>query len=95
MPFEKDENEIGALWAKTSAKGNEFMSGTINGVDVVCFKAKPSPSGKGPAWRVLKSQPRDGARFDARDEQRKVKRAYNATSGTERDMTRDDDTTWG
>jgi hypothetical protein len=59
MAFTKDENEIGALWSKTSGKGVEFMSGTIEGVgDVVCFKAKPSASGKGPAWRVLKSTPR-------------------------------------
>ncbi len=82
MPFEKDENEIGALWAKTSAKGNEFMSGTINGVDVVCFKAKPSPSGKGPAWRVLKSQPREAGRFDSRREDTRTPPP-------------DDDTTWG
>jgi uncharacterized protein (DUF736 family) len=59
MPFEKDENELGALWAKTSGKGVEYLSGTIEGVgDVVCFAAKPTASGKGPTWRVLKSQPK-------------------------------------
>jgi len=59
MPYEKDPNECGALWEKTSAKGVQFLSGVINGVDVVCFKAKPVE--RGPTWRVLKSQPRDTA----------------------------------
>jgi uncharacterized protein (DUF736 family) len=59
MGFEKDPNELGALWAKTSRNGAEFLSGTINGVDVVCFKVK-TQTAKGPTWRVLKSQPRDG-----------------------------------
>lgn len=60
MP-ESDDREIGALWAKTSRNGAEFLSGTINGVDVVCFRnAKAADNPKAPAWRVLKSQPRDG-----------------------------------
>ena len=63
MPFEKDENEIGALWAKTSAKGNEFMSGTIDGMDVVCFRNTKKTSEKQPDWRVLKSKPRE-SRFE-------------------------------
>jgi uncharacterized protein (DUF736 family) len=66
MHYEKDPNEIGALWAKTSGKGVEFLSGTIDGVDVVCFKAKPTTSGKGPTWRVLKSQPREETRAPER-----------------------------
>jgi hypothetical protein len=58
MPFEKDPNEVGALWIKTSARG-EFLSGKIEGIgDVVCFPVK-NPGPKSPAWRVLKSQPRD------------------------------------
>ncbi len=59
MAFEKDPDELGALWLKTSARG-EYMTGTINGVNVVCFPAKKT-SDKSPAWRVLKSKPRDGA----------------------------------
>lgn len=59
MPYEKDDSEIGALWAKTSRNGTEFLSGTINGVEVVCFRSK-SQSPKAPAWTVLKSKPRDG-----------------------------------
>lgn len=50
------ENELGALWHKTGAKG-DYMTGEIGGVKVVCFPAKPSD--KGPAWRVLESKPRD------------------------------------
>jgi len=56
MAFEKNPDELGALWAKTGAKG-DYMTGTIGGVNVVCFPAKPSE--KGPAWRVLKSKPRE------------------------------------
>ncbi len=59
MPFEKNPDELGALWIKRSAKG-EYMTGTINGVAVVCFPAKRT-SEKSPAWRVLKSKPREDA----------------------------------
>lgn len=59
MPFERDENEIGALWIKTSRNGNEFMSGTINGQDVVVFRNTNKRSEKAPDWRVMKSQPRE------------------------------------
>lgn len=53
----KDPNEIGALWVKSSAKG-EYMTGEIGGVKVVCF-ANKTGNEKAPQWRVLKSQPRD------------------------------------
>ena len=56
MAFEKNPDELGALWAKTGAKG-DYLTGEINGVKVVCFPAKPTE--KGPAWRVLKSKPRE------------------------------------
>jgi hypothetical protein len=63
MAFEKDPNEIGALWSKSGAKG-EYLTGTIDmgdgPVKVVCFAVKKS-SDKSPAWRVLKSVPREGA----------------------------------
>jgi uncharacterized protein (DUF736 family) len=59
MAFTKDENEIGALWVRTSAKG-DYMTGEINGVKVVCFRNK-SDHDKAPAWRVLKSKPREDA----------------------------------
>jgi hypothetical protein len=70
MAYEKDPNELGALWLKTGTKG-EYLSGTIDGIGaVVCFKAKPTE--KGPTWRVLKSQPREDSaslrRRDARED---------------------------
>lgn len=57
MAFEKNPDELGALWAKTGSNG-PYLTGEINGVKVVCFPAKPTE--KGPAWRVMKSKPRDG-----------------------------------
>ncbi len=58
MAYEKDPDELGALWLRTSAAGNEFMTGKIEGVgDVVVFRAKASE--KGPTWRVMKSKPKD------------------------------------
>jgi hypothetical protein len=59
MAFEKDPNEIGTLWKKSGAKG-EYMTGEIAGQKVVCFAVK-SDNPKAPAWRVLKSQPKDAA----------------------------------
>lgn len=60
MPdFKKDPNEIGALWLRTSAKG-EFLAGTVNGQDVVCFP-NTSKNPKAPAYRVMKSKPKPDA----------------------------------
>ncbi len=55
---ERDPNELGALWIKSSSRG-EFMTGTINGVAVVVFKNDRKSSANQPDWRVLKSQPRE------------------------------------
>lgn len=71
MPYEQNPDEIGVLWQKTSAKGTEFMSGKINGVDVVCFRADKK-SEKSPDWRVLKSKPRDNSGEPRRDTQRRT-----------------------
>ena len=57
MPVERDDDELGALWERKSNKGELMMTGTIDGVDVVCFLVKRS-SEKSPHWRVLKSRPR-------------------------------------
>lgn len=67
MAYEKDPDEIGALWVRTSAAGKEYMTGEINGEKVVLFRAKASE--KGPAWRVMKSKPRDGAPAAERESQ--------------------------
>lgn len=52
-------DELGALWIKESARG-EYMTGTINGVKVVCFRNDRKKSDNQPDWRVMKSKPRDG-----------------------------------
>lgn len=57
MPYEKDPNEIGALWEKEGKRGT-YMTGTINGVRVVLFKNGNKGNEKSPDWRVLKSQPK-------------------------------------
>jgi uncharacterized protein (DUF736 family) len=88
MAYEKDPAELGALWAKTSAKGVEFLSGTINGVEVVCFKnTKGEGNPKAPAWRVLKSQPRDGqAESTRRLDSREGPRLDSRVGGTDVDF---------
>jgi hypothetical protein len=64
MAYERDPNEIGALWLKAGAKG-DYLTGEINGVKVVCF-AVQKRSEKSPTWRVLKAQPRgERAPYDA------------------------------
>jgi uncharacterized protein (DUF736 family) len=57
MPTQEDK--LGALWLKTSAKGAKFMSGKINGVDVVIFKNTFKEEEKHPDYIVYKSQPRE------------------------------------
>jgi hypothetical protein len=57
MAYEKDPDELGALWLKSGAKG-EYLTGEISGVKVVCLKVT-AKSEKSPTWRVLKSKPRD------------------------------------
>jgi hypothetical protein len=57
MAFEKDPDEIGALWLKSGAKG-DYMTGEIAGQKVVCFSVT-GKSEKSPTWRVMKSKPKD------------------------------------
>lgn len=56
---EKNPDEIGALWLKSSERG-EYMTGTVNGQAVVVFR-NDRKTGNQPDWRVLKSKPRTGA----------------------------------
>jgi len=59
MSGANDPNELGALWSKQSAKG-EYLSGTINGIAVVCFRNdKATAENKQPYWRVLKAQSKE------------------------------------
>ena len=55
MPQNPDE--LGALWIKSGNKG-EYMTGTINGVAVVCFR-NDRKQGNQPDWRVLKSKTKE------------------------------------
>jgi len=52
------EDEIGALWQKTSAKG-DYFTGTVNGVQVVIFPNQFKREDKRPDWRIFKSKPRE------------------------------------
>jgi uncharacterized protein (DUF736 family) len=53
----KDSNELGALWIKQSERG-EYMTGTINGENVVVFRNGKKANERAPDWRVLKSRPK-------------------------------------
>lgn len=53
----RNPDELGALWLKRGGKG-EYMTGTINGVNVFCTPVL-SENPKAPAWRVMKSKPRE------------------------------------
>ena len=57
MAYDKDPDDLGALWLKTGGKG-DYMTGNISGVGVVCF-ANKSDNPKAPQWRVLKAKPRE------------------------------------
>lgn len=57
MAYEKNSDELGALWLKSGAKG-QYMTGTINGVNVFCTPTTSS-NPKAPTWRVMKSKPRE------------------------------------
>ena len=64
MAYEKNPDELGALWLKSGSKG-AYMTGTINGVNVFCTPTK-SENPKAPAWRVMKSKPREETAQDQR-----------------------------
>ncbi|MCR4375643.1 MAG: hypothetical protein NUW22_12420 [Acidobacteria bacterium] len=84
MAYEKDPAELGALWVRVSQSGARYMTGTISGVDVVCFENK-NKQGKQPDWRVKKSEPRDGQsagtrKLDTREDERRPSRVDDADS---------------
>jgi len=59
------DEEVGALWEKTSQKG-PYMTGsiTLHGerLDVVVFPNKYKNDEKHPSWRIYKSRPKQEAR---------------------------------
>lgn len=60
--YKKNPDEIGVLWKKQSAKGMEFMSGSleINGekINIVVF-SQQKKSEKAPDYKILISKPRE------------------------------------
>lgn len=60
----KNNNEIGALWNKTSAKGEEYLSGKItigdNVMKIVAFKVKHKNKDNSPDWIIYLSDRKEG-----------------------------------
>lgn len=53
-----DKNEkIGALWQKSSDRG-DYFSGEVNGVKVVVFANSYKTDEKQPDWLIYKSRPK-------------------------------------
>jgi uncharacterized protein (DUF736 family) len=59
MPLNPDD-KLGALWQRTSAKG-DYFTGNINGVKVVIFQNRYKTEEKHPDWTVFRSRPREEA----------------------------------
>ena len=53
-------DKLGALWQRTSAKG-DYFTGTINGAKVVIFANRFKTEEKHPDWIVYKSTPKEAA----------------------------------
>lgn len=79
MSEQKQDEKVGALWTKTSGRG-EFFTGNIelkpeqiaelqaNGgkLQIVVF-SNDKKTGKQPDWRILKSKPRTETAIDQRE----------------------------
>lgn len=63
MNDKKPEKDIGALWAKTSTKGGQYLSGTIevNGqkISIVCFSNSHKKEAKHPDYKIYVSTPQE------------------------------------
>ena len=55
----ENNNELGALWERKTKDGRVYMTGTINGQEVVVFGNDRATNPKAPQWRVYKSTPRE------------------------------------
>lgn len=59
MAYEKNPDELGAAWKKTSARG-EYLTGNIEGIGpIVMFPVDGKGNPKAPAYRILKAKRRD------------------------------------
>lgn len=71
---EPARKDIGALWWRVSRNGRKFLTGTVNGHDIVVFENERK-AGKQPDFRIFPSQQRDGQsegtrRLDTRERDR-------------------------
>ena len=57
MAYEKDPDELGALWRHDGPKG-EYWTGSIGDLKVVVFPNAHKRSEKSPDMRVMKSKPK-------------------------------------
>lgn len=57
MPNKDDE--LGALWARTTRDGRPFWTGKIGDQDVVVFPNDRKTHPKAPDFRIFKSTPRE------------------------------------
>jgi hypothetical protein len=65
----RNKNERGALWIKTSGRG-DYMTGTIDGQPCVVFKNdRKQPGDKTPDWRVMTPTPKTPAGGRPEDEE--------------------------
>jgi len=53
---EENKEKLGALWKRVSKKGTTFLSGEINGVQVVIFQTREKRNEKSPDYVVFKSE---------------------------------------
>ena len=56
-----NKEPIGALWQKVSKKEETYLTGTINGEQVIIFSNRKKNSSNQPDYRVYKSEPREGS----------------------------------
>jgi uncharacterized protein (DUF736 family) len=60
----EQKKDIGALWARTSSKGNQFLSGfvQVNGekYEIIVFQNNKDGNDKRPDYRIFPSGPRIG-----------------------------------
>jgi len=65
MDYNKKDSSIGALWEKTSGKGNRFFTGSIKiggeVTKIVVFKNINKKTDKHPDYNILISIPKDNA----------------------------------
>ena len=60
--------KCGALWIKKDRNGQEFYSGTINGISVMIFKNKYKETAKHPDYIVNSGQDRNAPKKEDKGE---------------------------